>query len=56
MLIDVCTTFRVDWYVFPLLRRLNGHRVVVNVAVAIVVASVRAVLKIIGYEFEKTSY
>ena len=54
MLIDMCTTFRVDWYVFLLLRRLNGHRVVVNVAVAIVVASVRAVLKIIGYEFEKT--
>jgi hypothetical protein len=35
-------------------RQLNGHRVVVHVAVAIVVASVRAVLKIMGYEFEKT--
>ena len=34
-------------------RQLNGHRVVVHIAVAIVVASVRAVLKIMGYEFEK---
>ena len=54
MLIDVCTTFRVDWYIFPLLRQLNGHRVVVHVAVAIVVSSVRGVLKIIGYELERT--
>jgi hypothetical protein len=54
MLIDVCTTFRVDWYVFPM-RQLNGHRrVVVDVAVAFVVASVRAVLKIIGHELHKT--
>jgi hypothetical protein len=42
MLIDVYTTFRVDWYVFPLFRQLNGHRIVVHVAAAIVVASVRA--------------
>jgi hypothetical protein len=54
MLIDVCTTFQVDWYVFPPLRQLNGHRVVVHVAAAIVVGSVRAVLKIIGYGFENT--
>ena len=47
---DVCTTFRIDWYVLYFLcyRQLNGHRVVV--------ASVRAVLKIMGYEFEKTRY
>jgi hypothetical protein len=54
MLIDVCTTFQVDWYVFPLLHQLNGHCVVVHVADAIAVASVCAVLKIIGYGFEKT--
>ena len=34
--------------------QLNGHRVVVHVAVAIVVSSVRGVLKIIGYELERT--
>ena len=43
----------VDWYVFPLLRQLNGHRLVVHVVVAIVVASVRAVLNIMGYELKK---
>ena len=36
-----------------LLRQLNGNRVVVHVAVAIVVPSVRAILKIIDYEFER---
>ena len=56
MLIVVCTTFRVDWYVFPLLRQLNGHRIVVHVAAAIVVESVRAVLKIIGLELHKMQY
>jgi hypothetical protein len=54
MLIDVCAAFRIDWCVFPLLRQLNGHRVVVHVVVAIIVAAVRAVLKIMGYEFDKT--
>jgi hypothetical protein len=56
MLIDVCAAFRIDWCVFPLLRQLNGHRVVAHVVVAIIVAAVRAVLKIMGYEFDKTSY
>jgi hypothetical protein len=45
MLIDVCTTFRADWCVFPLLRQLNGHRVVVHVVNAIVVDTVRDVVK-----------
>jgi hypothetical protein len=54
--ICIGTTFRVDWYVFPLLGQLNGHRIVVHVAAAIVVESVRAVLKIIGYELHKTRY
>jgi hypothetical protein len=54
VLIDVCAAFRIDWYVFPLLRKLNGHRVVVHVVVAIIVAAVRAVLKIMGSGFEKT--
>jgi hypothetical protein len=40
--------------VFPLLRQLNGHPVVVNVVVAIVVSMVRAVLKIMGYVHSKT--
>jgi hypothetical protein len=34
--------------------QLNGHRVVVKVAVVIVVASVRAVIKIMGYGLENT--
>jgi hypothetical protein len=34
--------------------QLSGHRVVVKVAVVIVVASVRAVIKIMGYGLENT--
>jgi hypothetical protein len=50
MLIDVYTTFRVDWYVFPLYTSVERSRAVVDVVVAIVVCSVRAVVKIMGYE------
>jgi hypothetical protein len=39
---------------FLCLRQLNGQRGVVAFVVAIVVTSVRAVLKIMGYEFDKT--
>jgi hypothetical protein len=49
ILIDVRATFRVDWHVFPLLRQWEGHRAVVHAVVAIVVAAVRAVLKIMGH-------
>jgi hypothetical protein len=54
MLINVSTTFRVDWYVFILVTSVERSSCCCRVAAAIVVASVRAVLKIIGYGFEKT--
>jgi phage-related holin len=58
MLIDVCTTFRVDWYVFPLsCRQFNGHhRIVVIVVVIVVAPEVRAVLKIMGHQRLNNTY
>jgi hypothetical protein len=56
MLIDVHTTFRVDWYVFPLFTSVERSRVDVHVVVAIVVCSVRAVVKIMGYERRNKTY
>jgi hypothetical protein len=56
MLIDVCSlplSELIGMY-FLCYCQLNGHRVVVHVAVVIVVASVRAVIKIMGYGLENT--
>jgi hypothetical protein len=44
----------IGMYLFHLLRQLKGHRVVVNVVVATVVATVRPVSNMMGYGLEKT--
>jgi hypothetical protein len=56
MLIDVCTTFRVDWYVFPLVFSSTVIIVVVIVVLIVVGPEVRAVLKIMGYERLNNTY
>ena len=43
-LIDVCTTFRVYWYLFLQLREFNGHRSLLSMLMLhlLLIASVRA--------------
>jgi hypothetical protein len=53
--LDACTNSELIGVCFLCCSQLKGCPVVVHVAVAILVASVRAVLKTSGCEFEKTS-